>query len=257
MPALIKITIKNHIGILALDHYKKRNALSQAMIDEILIALDDMKEEGVRVVILRQEGVNPVWSAGHDVDELPVANKDPLPYDDPLMKLLRAIRRFPTPVIAMIHGSVWGGALDVVMNCDLVYGDETCAFAITPAKLGLPYNASGIQHFLARLPIHVVKELFFTAEPISAERALRFGLVNDLVPQEQLEQFTLNIAATICSRSSESIAAFKEQARLMIESCLLNPEQFEYIDQIRRNVYQGKDYNEGIKGFLEKRPPRF
>lgn len=257
MVMLINKNNEHHIATIALNHYEKRNALSVQMIKDILSALDEFKKKQIKVLVLRQEGAHPVWSAGHDVSELPIANKEPLPYNDPLMQLLRAIRTFPAPIIAMIHGSVWGGALDLVMNCDLVYGDETCAFAITPAKLGLPYNASGIQHFLARLPLNMVKELFFTALPIKAQRALKFNLVNDIVAQDKLEAFTYEVAKTICTRSSESIRAFKEQARLFVETCPINPEVYEYIEQIRTNVFTGKDYNEGIKAFLEKRKPNF
>ena len=83
----------------------------------------------------------------HDIDELPVRGVDPLPFADPLEELLRAVRGYPGGVIAMVHGTVWGGACDLVLNCDLVVADGTAAFAVTPARLGLPYSASGIQYF--------------------------------------------------------------------------------------------------------------
>lgn len=257
MDSLIQSTIENGIGTISLDNYKKRNSLSIDLVGQVLAAFDDMQKAKVRVVILRQAGANPVWSAGHAIDELPVANEEPLPYYDPLEKLLRTIRKFPAPVIAMIHGSVWGGALDVVMNCDMVIGDETAAFAITPAKLGLPYNASGIQHFLKRLPVNVVNELFFTGLPMNSERALRFSIVNEIVPANNLEQYTNDLAKLIASRSSQSIAAFKEQARIILSSGAISPEVFEYIEEIRRQVYHGTDYNEGVKAFIEKRAPNF
>ena len=63
----------------------------------------------------------------------------------------------------MVHGSVWGGAFDLVLSCDLVVADETATFAITAANLGLPYNITGLLHCLGRLPINLVKEMFFTA----------------------------------------------------------------------------------------------
>jgi len=257
MDSLIQKSIENGIGTISLDNYKKRNSLSIDLVGQILTAFDDMMKAKARVVILRQVGANPVWSAGHAIDELPVANEEPLPYYDPLEKLLRTIRKFPAPVIAMVHGSVWGGALDVVMNCDLVIGDETAAFAITPAKLGLPYNASGIQHFLKRLPVNVVNELFYTGMPMNAERALRFTIVNEIVPADHLETFTSDLAKLIASRSSQSIAAFKEQARILLASSAISPEVFEYIEEIRREVYHGTDYNEGVKAFMEKRAPIF
>jgi methylmalonyl-CoA decarboxylase len=254
---LIKLTIEENVATIALDNYKKRNSLSLSLINEILECFEELKQINTRVVVIRQEGSHHVWSAGHDVSELPIADKDPLPYDDSLLKLLRGVRGFPAPVIAMIHGSVWGGALDFVMNCDMVIADPSSSFAITPAKLGIPYNASGIQHFLKRLPLNIVNELFFTAEPIDAQRALQFNLVNNIIAEEELENYTYQIAKTIVSRSGESIAAFKEQTRIITESGSISPDVFEYIEEIRRKVYCGDDYHEGIESFLAKRTPNF
>ncbi len=173
--ALIRTELSDHVAIIAFDNYAKRNALSYELIAETIAALDALKRDRARVVVLCSAVDEAVWSAGHSVDELPRADIDPLPYDEPLEQLLRAIKAFPAPVIAMVHGSVWGGACDLVMACDIVYGDETSSFAITPAKIGLPYNSVGILNFMSRLPLNVVKEMFFTADPIGAERAERVG----------------------------------------------------------------------------------
>jgi methylmalonyl-CoA decarboxylase len=171
--------------------------------------------------------------------------------------LLRAVRAFPAPVIAMVHGSVWGGACDLAVNCDIVIGDETCAFAVTPAKIGLPYNVSGLVSFLSRLPLCIVKEMFFTANPITAERAERAGLVNLVVPAAELENRTYDIARTIASRSAASIAAAKATLLLLSQAVPLSPAQFELLEGLRRDVYCGSDYREGIQAFLQKRPPDF
>lgn len=256
--SLTKLTIEDNIGTISLDNYQKRNAFSSALINELLIHLNNIQSEKVKVVIIRSEGMHPVWSAGHDVTELPRSNQEPLPYNNPFESLLRTARKFPLPMIAMIHGSVWGGAFDFVMNCcDLIIGDETASFAITPAKLGVPYNASGIQQFLARIPVNIVKEMFFTAEPISAARALQYGILNQLIPTDALEEKTRQIAQIICSRSSEAIAAFKAQSKIILDTCPINPENFEYIEQLRRDVYHGDDYIEGIAAFLDSRRPKF
>ena len=183
-------------------------------------------------------------------------NLDPLPYDDPLEQLLRAVKGFSAPVIAMVHGSVWGGACDLVMACDLVYGDETCSFAITPAKIGLPYNLAGFLNFMSRLPLAVVKEMFFTAEPIAAERAERVGIINAVVPVAELESHVQATARVIASRSPMAIAAFKESIRALSEAAPMNPETFEYLHGLRRRVYFGPDYREGVERVFSKSGPR-
>lgn len=253
----IKVCTQDHVATISFDNYAKRNALSQSLIAEFLRALDELKSEEVRVVVLRSAVAGKVWSAGHDIDELPVAGRDPLPYEDPLEKLLRAIRGFPAPVIAMVQGGAWGGACDLVMTCDMVFGDETAAFAITPAKLGVPYNAAGIQHFLERLPLNLVTEMFCTAQPIAAEQALRIGILNGLLAADKLAEHVYKTAELIATRSPASIACFKATARALAEAMPINPENFERIQELRHQVYCGPDYAEGIRAFKEKRPPKF
>ena len=253
----IKTSFADSIGTVAFDRDAKRNALNAGLIAETIAALDDFKARHARAVVLRSAAAGKVWSAGHDIDELPKADVDPLPYSDPLEQLLRAVKAFPAPVIAMVHGTVWGGACDLVIACDLVYGDETSAFAITPAKLGLPYNIAGLLNFMSRLPLNVVKEMFFSAEPIPAERAERVGIVNRIVPAADLEKTAYAMARTFTTRSAAAIAASKESIRVLAESVPINPDTFEYLHGLRRQVYFGPDYHEGTAAFLEKRPPKF
>ncbi|MDE1940426.1 MAG: methylmalonyl-CoA decarboxylase [Alphaproteobacteria bacterium] len=253
----VRTEFADHIGTIALDHYSKRNALSRALIADMLAAFDDFRKKPARAVVLRSATNEKVWSTGHDVTELPKANIDPLPYGDPLEQLMRAVKGFPAPVIAMVHGSVWGGACELIMACDIVIADDTASFAITPARLGLPYNAAGFQNFISRLPLTIVKEMFFTADPIAAARAERVGIVNLVVPQAELESRTYAMAKTIAQRSPAAIAAYKEAIRVLSEAVAVNPDTYEYLHGLRRAVYFGPDYQEGIQAFLEKRPPQF
>src|SRR5581483_9456470 len=180
-------------------------------------ALDRGASLGARAVVLRANPDATVWSSGHDINELPHGRRDPLGYNDPLEQCVRAIRSCRLPVIAMVHGSVWGAAFDLVLSCDVVVADETATFAITPANLGVPYNTTGLLHFLGRVPVNIVKEMFFTAAPIGAEQAERWLVVNHLVPSGQLEEFTLTLAATMATKAPLAIAAVKEQLRVLTD----------------------------------------
>ena len=255
--SLIQTRDSENVATIAFDNYAKRNALSAVLIAETMAALDQFHAKGIRAVVLRSASNEKVWSAGHDVDELPKADIDPLPYSDPLQQLLRAVKAFPAPVIGMVHGSVWGGACDLIMSCDLVYGDETCTFAITPAILGLPYNAAGLLNFLNRVPMAIAKEMFFSAEPISAQRAEQVNIINQLVPQADLEEHVYRLARTIASRSPQAITAAKEAMHVLSEAIAINPSTYERLHGLRRDVYFGPDYREGIQAFMEKRPAKF
>jgi methylmalonyl-CoA decarboxylase len=253
----LQTDLTDTIATIRLDHYRKRNALGAGLIEEMLEALRGFEAAGARAIVLRTATPEKVWSAGHDVEELPQANLEPLPYSDPLERLLRAVREYPAPVLAMVHGSVWGGACDLVVNCDIVIGDPTCAFAITPAKLGLPYNATGFQSFLSRLPLNIVKEMFFTADLLPAGRAEQTGLVNRIVPEADLETTVYGLAKTIASRSAAAVSVAKAALNLLSQASALSAGQFEYLQGLRRSVYFGEDYREGIRAFLEKRAPEF
>jgi methylmalonyl-CoA decarboxylase len=110
---------------------------------------------------------------------------------------------------------------------------------------------------MSRLPLSIVKEMFFTAEPIAAERAERVGIVNRLTASADLESEVMNMAKTIASRSPAAISAFKAAMRALSGGIALSPEKYEYLQGLRRSVYFGPDYREGIAAFLEKRPAKF
>jgi methylmalonyl-CoA decarboxylase len=157
----------------------------------------------------------------------------------------------------MIEGSVWGGACDLAVTCDLAIGVPTTTFAITPAKLGVPYTTSGLMRFIGAMPMHIVKELFFTAQPINAVRARELGLLNHMVEPDQLEAFTLALVGQIVANSPLAISVLKEQLRVLGNSYSMSPETQERIQGLRRMVYQSPDYSEGKLAFLEKRQPNF
>jgi methylmalonyl-CoA decarboxylase len=254
---VVRTEVLGQVGVVILDDGRRRNALSAEMANGIVAALDGLQAMDVRAVVLRAAAGLSVWSAGQDIDELPRGRRDPLTYSDPLEQLLRAIRTFPAPVLAMVHGSVWGGAFDLVLSCDVLIADETATFAITPANLGLPYNTTGLLHFLGRLPINLTKELFFTATPIDAQKAKEWLVLNHLVASPELESVTLDLAATIALKSPLAIAVIKEQLRVLADFQPIAAQVYERIQGLRREVYDSSDYLEGLNAFAEKRKPIF
>jgi len=244
------------IGTLIFNQPAKRNALSAALVEELITALDDFQKEGMRVVVLRAARDARVWSSGHDITELP-QGQDPLPYSDSFEQALRAIKTFPTPMIAMVHGSVWGVATDLVLSCDIAIGDETSSFAVTPANIGLAYNTSGLLRFMRRLPLNRVKEMFFTAEPVTAAEAVEWGILNHLVEADRLEDYTYDLARRIATKAPLVLRVVKEQLRILTDASPITSDVFERIEALRESVYQSADYLEGIRAFQQKRPPSF
>lgn len=255
--SLLETKVDGTIGTIILDHPQRRNALSGGLVDAIVKALAEFSRQRLRVVVLRARPGVSVWSAGHDVGELPERGRDPLGWDDPLRHLVRAIEEHSAPVIAMIEGGVWGGACEVAFACDLIIASPTATFAVTPARLGVPYNVSGMLTFLNASSLRIVKEMAFTAKPIGAERAERLGIVNHVVPADKLEAFTYDVAGDIAENAPLSISVMKAQLGMLAGAHPMSPRRFERIQGLRRVVYDSEDYEEGIRAFKEKRKPRF
>ena len=255
--SLVLKSLDGPVGIVTMNNPTKRNVLNEEFIREIVQALDEFKAQKLRAVVLRALPGSKVWSAGHDVGELPNRGRDPLSWNDPLRVVVRAIQEFPAPVIALIEGSVWGGACEVAICCDIIIATPESTFAITPAKLGIPYNLGGLLTLLNAIPLPVVKEMLFTGLPIPAAEALALGIVNALKPASEIEAHVKSLTDTIAQNAPLSISVMKEQLRLLSSAHSITPEIFERVQGARRIVYDSLDYQEGIDAFKQKRKPTY
>lgn len=254
----VRIDDLGNVRRLTLCDPQRRNALSTAMLRLLIDAIQDAADHGVRVVVLDADPVHGVWSAGHDIAELPTGDRDPLFWDNPLEETLRVIRDAPFPVIAAVDGSVWGGACDLVITCDLVVATISSQFAITPARLGIPYNTEGVAHFLSALPIHVVKEMFFTGDPIDATRAAGVGMVNRCVDgRDELDAAVESLTARISELAPLAIQAIKAEATTLSGARHLTSDEFERLDNLRTRAWMSRDYREGLAAFADRRPAVF
>jgi methylmalonyl-CoA decarboxylase len=254
--AAIAIDIRDSVAWITLTN-PPVNALSMILINELSAALAAHRPPEVRVVIIRAAAGARVFSAGHDVRELPTNGRDPLTYNDPLRTVIRNVENHPAPVIAMVEGSVWGGACELVLSCDLVIAASEATFTLTPARLGVPYNLSGVLNLMKVADMHFLKEMLFAARPITATRMAAYGVVNAVVPTKDLEQTTAGLADDIRSSSPLVHRIMKEELRVLANAHPLTPEAYERIQALRREVYDSDDYQEGIHAFLEKRSPMF
>jgi len=112
--SLVQVDIRDSVAWITLAN-PPVNALSGALMDELSAALHDHRPPEIRAAVIRAARGSKVFSAGHDVRELPTNGRDPLTYNDPLRTLVRNVEAFPAPIIAMVEGSVWGGACELVL----------------------------------------------------------------------------------------------------------------------------------------------
>jgi len=256
---MVEAKIVEKICFLEMRNEAKYNCLSSELCNEIIEWLQKAYDFECVGVVIKARCRNGVWSAGHDINEIPVNGDDPLGFDVPMEKMLHKIQDLPIPVIAQVGGTVWGGACDLCLSCDMIVAVDNSTFAITPAKLGIPYNASGIMHFMNQLGINKAREMFFTANAITAQDALNVGLLNHIAPEEELDKLLEEKILNPLRRNSiMSISAIKRQFRLLSRAAsTISAENFERVNAWREKVYRGPDFPEGVKSFLEKRAPQY
>jgi len=255
--ALVEVSDAGGIGTITLNDPATRNALSSALVSALVDGLDRLREKQMTLVVIRGPRGAKTWSSGHDVRELPKGGRDPLTYGDPMRSLIRQIQEFPRPVIALVEGGVWGGAFELVTACDMVIAADTATFAITPARIGLPYDIVGVLNLMQSVSLVLIKEMFFRAQPISAERALAAGVVNRVVPASSLDTALAEVAADIARNSPLVISLLKQELRELAAARPLGAGTYERLQAIRRQIYDSEDYKEGQRAFFEKRPPVF
>jgi methylmalonyl-CoA decarboxylase len=133
---------------------------------------------------------------------------------------------------------------------DLATGTPRTTFALTQVKLGISYNTAGMSHFLGALPLHAIKERVFTRDPLSADDAYRFGLLNRLVEPDRLEEATMDLARTIAGRAPLVVTVVKSELRRLTAGASLSVDQFEQIQSVRRAAFMSDDLKEGVQAFF-------
>lgn len=251
--ALVDTQIDGSVATVTLTRADRLNSLNEEMIRDLGHALHDAAERS-RVIVLRAEPGAKVFSAGHDIAEVPVG-APATQWDNPVESLLTAIPKLPVPVIAAVEGSVWGAATNLIVACDLVVATRHTTFAITPAKLGVPYFPQGLSMFARSLPLHVVKAMFFTAAQLSAVDAHRYGLVQRLVDDEaELSAAALELATTVSALAPLTIRSVKLELAALDPLADVSGHQTAHLRQL---AWHSNDVREGIQAFAERRPPRF
>jgi methylmalonyl-CoA decarboxylase len=255
-PPPVDLAVDGFIATLTMQDPAKRNALGRAMLDGLIDAFRSLEARDVRAVVLRARPGDRVWCAGFDIGEL-APDFDPLAQDGPLQALFRCVAECRAPVIAMLHGSAWGGGTDLALRCDIAVADPTCSLAFTPARLGLPYDPDGLLNVLLRAGMHVAMEMFSTADPVPADRALALRLVNHVVPEAELEAFTFALAVRITANAPLSVASAKQQLRALAQAMPLAPAIAQRLHEGRRLALGSEDYRDGLAAFHARRAAVF
>ncbi len=252
---LVGYELRDGVAVLTLNDAKRRNALSSRLLGELQDWLRRIEEDdAVRVVVLRSEG--PVFSSGHDLNEM--IDRDAESYAAVFAlctEVMEAIRLLPKPVIAQVQGLATAAGCQLAATCDLAVAGESAAFATPGVRIGLFCTTPGVALARAVPSTKKAMEMLLTGMPVPASEALEIGLVNRVVPDDELEANVMALARQISAASAHTLAVGKSAFYRQIE--LDRPAAYTLAQEVMVDNLLDEDAHEGITAFLQKRPPQW
>lgn len=247
----ILLEVDGPIATLILNRPSKRNAIQFAMWAAIEAQLSQLlSNPEVRVLVVRGEGEH--FCAGADISEL--TNGPGGEYGRVNWAAEEALANFPVPTIAMIRGNCVGGGVSIATACDFRIASEEAVFGITPAKLGIVYPTNALERAVRVMGASATKQMMFTGDLISAERAHHIGLVDEVVSIDQLQSRVDVLVHTILDRSPLTQVASKAMIDEVVREGKVKPKTTLHWET---EMDKSGEVREGVAAFLAKRPPRW
>lgn len=239
------------IAILTFNRPEAMNALNNQTRAEFVQAIDDIAaDENIKVLILTGSG--KAFVAGADIKEFARTT----PYDAHNIKRLGAlVDNLQKPVIAAVNGFCLGGGNELAMGCDIIIASEKAKFGQTEINIGIIPGGGATQRLQRLVGICKAKELIFTGDIIRADEALRIGLINRVVPPEELMPTVKEMAKKIASKSAAALKLAKTAINRSVGTSLGTGLNYEY--ELYGLSLTLEDKVEGVNAFIEKRPPQF
>ncbi len=252
----IILELQGSIGIVKFNRPKALNALNSATLDDLLAAGNELNEnDDIKVVIVTGEG-NKAFVAGADIAEMkPMNPAQSYRFSQRGHQALTLLEKMNKPVIAAVNGYALGGGFEVALACDIIYASEKARVGFPEVTLGILPGFGGTQRTAKLVGLAKAKELIFTGKVITAQEAFDLGLVNKVVPDDQLMAEVQNLAAKMLAAGPVGIrlakACINKSLSLDIDSGL------DYEAEAFGLCFGTEDQKEGMTAFLEKRTPTY
>lgn len=246
----IKTEIQGRVGLIQINRPEALNALNATVMDELTIALEEFDADpNIGAMVLT--GDDRAFAAGADIKEMASASAVEMLLADRISRW-DSIRQIKKPVIAAVSGWCLGGGHELAMGCDMIVASETAKFGQPEINLGVMPGAGGTQRLARAVGKALAMEMVLNNRNLTADEALRYGLVNRVAPVELYLENAIQLASEIADRAPLAIRFAKEAVNNAFESSLADGMADE-----RRSFYflfSTEDQKEGMKAFVEKRP---
>jgi enoyl-CoA hydratase/carnithine racemase len=245
------------VATLVLNRPDSHNAINLGMYEALpgLVAtIED--DQSIKVLVLRGAG-DRSFASGADISEFEDVRgnaESAKSYNERVAAAEQAIEGLSKPTIAMVHGYCIGGGCGLALACDLRFADDRARFAITPAKLGLVYSLESTKRLVDLVGPAQAKWVLMSGQQVSAERARQLRLVDEVTSPEDLARVTYEFAELLTTRAQFSLRATKQIVRRITTGQVEDDAQ---TVSLRNSSFDTEDYAEGVRSFLEKRPPVF
>jgi enoyl-CoA hydratase len=249
----IETTLMGSTAVIELNRPRQLNSLNTKMISEIVVAMESFdRNDTVRIIVLAGKG--RAFSAGADIDEMTEANPISLELLNQFAEWDR-LALIKKPIIGAVHGFVFGGGFELALCCDVLISAGNTEFAFPEVSLGVMPGAGGTQRLTKLVGRTKALEWLWTGERISAEVALKHGIINKIVAPELLMEETMKFASRLSKQPPLSMRLIKDSVNKAVDSSLYEGMQYE-----RKNFYllfATQDQKEGMNAFIEKRKPDY
>jgi enoyl-CoA hydratase/carnithine racemase len=246
------VTQEGSAARIVLNRPEKRNALSLELMEEMIAALHEVSaQHDVRAIVI--EGAGPAFSAGHDLSEMIGGEQEFLGHlFDRCTVMMETIHEVPQPVIAKVHGIATAAGCQLVAACDLAVAAEGTRFATPGVKIGL-FCSTPMVPVSRAVGRKRAMQMLLTGEPIDAATALEWGLVNRVVPPDELEAAVLELVGAIARSSAYTVATGKHAFYSQIDQA--EDAAYEHSKLVMAENALAHDAQEGMTAFLQKRAP--
>jgi enoyl-CoA hydratase len=247
---------EEHRGTIIISNPGKLNALTHDIMRELRHAVKEVsRDEEVRVVILTGEG-DRAFVAGADITEMEKMTTAHILNELPEMQdIVAQLEGVPQPTIARVNGIALGGGTELALACDIRIASENSVFGLPEVKLGIIPGYGGTQRLPRIIGMAKAKELLFTGDQMMADEALRMGLINQVVPYDQLDAAVVRFSEKLLKLPPLSLRFLKEAVNFGMQMDLRSAIRME--SRLFANCFGSDDRVEGVRAFLEKREAQF